>query len=102
MPFDKRGPEVGPELWAYVCIFIDKPNDTPYKLTKVNFQRAVEFARPDFKHEELVFRNCLIVKDDRNLVFTDQRVVIYSVDCEELKQIMLKAQKFEAISIGIV
>ena len=74
----------------------------PYKLTKVNYQRAVEFARPDFKHEELVYRNCVIVKDDRNLVFTDQRVVVYSVDCEQLKQIVLKDIHFDIKEIFCV
>ena len=70
VPFDKRSEEVGSELWAYVILFADIAHETPYKLTKINYERSIEYARPEF-NESLRYRNCIIVKDDRNLVFTD-------------------------------
>ena len=70
VPFDKRSVEVGVELWAYVILFTDIAHETPYKLCKLNYERSVEYSRPEF-NESLRYRNCIIVKDDRNLVFTD-------------------------------
>ena len=67
--FDKRGEEVGREIWAFVVLITVKANQAPYKLVKLNYERLPEQAAPNFAKDES-FRNCTIIENDRIMLFT--------------------------------
>ena len=88
--FDKRGDEVGVELWAFIILFKLNESKTPCKFVKLNYERKQEFATPVLTKNEF-FIGGSIIENDRILLFTSETIIIYDVDCNLLNQIPIRS-----------